>query len=165
MTRVIELIQRLNADAVAAGIRFTPATGIVLTVSLLLAAVGLWSLWRVRRLLAVVPAVEERIAALSNSTTLLTDTTESCFRALSMQLQFMQSQHVHQVRRPVIEPPAKSSRTTRQRRIVNASKRGDTVASIAAREDLSETEVALQLHVNGKTQVMAGNDPYDTLRS
>ena len=40
MTRAIDFIQRLNAAAVASGIRITPATGLVLTVSLLLAVVG-----------------------------------------------------------------------------------------------------------------------------
>ena len=61
-------------------------------ISLLFGVIGLWSLWRVRRLLAVVPLVQDRLDALSNSVTLLADTTESCFKALAMQLQFIQSQ-------------------------------------------------------------------------
>ena len=49
-------------------------------------------------LLAVVPLVQERIETLSRSVTLLADTTESCFKALAMQLQFIQSQG-HRVQR------------------------------------------------------------------
>ncbi len=127
------------------------------SVSFLFGAAGVWALWRVKRLLAVVPALQERLDTLSNSTTLLTDTTESCFKALAMQLQFMQSQNglaapaVSRVRaaagETAVEPPAKKGR---QRRVVGAARRGDLVNEIAAREDLAEAEVALRLHLNGQ---------------
>src|SRR4051794_8430364 len=61
--------------------------------SLLFGLVGTWALWRSRQLLAVIPALQDRIETLSHSMSLLTDTTESCFKALSMQLQFMGSQN------------------------------------------------------------------------
>src|SRR5713101_5088471 len=59
--------------------------------SLVIGLIGLWSLWRVRRLLTVVMVVHDRVNTLTNSVALHTDTTESCFRAVSMQMQFMQA--------------------------------------------------------------------------
>src|SRR5229473_3365325 len=59
--------------------------------SLVIGLIGLWSLWRVRRLLTVVTVIHDRVNTLTNSVALLTDTTESCFRAVSMQMQFMQA--------------------------------------------------------------------------
>ena len=59
--------------------------------SLTIGLIGLWSLWRVRRMLKVVAVLDDRVNTLTNSVALLTDTTESCFRAMSMQLQFLQS--------------------------------------------------------------------------
>lgn len=125
-------------------------------VSFLFGAIGLWSLWRVRRLLKVVPAVQERLDTLANSVTLLTDTTESCFKALSMQLQFVQAQGgltapappPARARAAAIEAGDPQSKKARQRRVVGAAKRGDAVAAIAAREDVAEGEVALRLHLN-----------------
>ena len=109
-----------------------------------------------KRLVATLPAVQDRVDTLANSVTMLTDTTESCFKALSMQLQFMGAQNVRsaqnsrsraplQTEAPAPEPNA---RQAKQRRVVGAARRGETLADIAAREDLSETEVALRLHVN-----------------
>jgi hypothetical protein len=87
---------------------------------------------------------------------LLTDTTESCFKALSMQLQFMGSQNVRATQSgrsrsplgPELEAHEANARQAKQRRVVGAARRGEALAEIAAREDLSETEVALRLHVN-----------------
>jgi len=119
--------------------------------SMVIGLMGLWSLWRVRRVLQVVPAVQDRLHTLINSVTLLTDTTESCFRAVSMQLQFMQSPSGEAMRRPLQgeEPPPEmaSTRNARQRRVVGAARRGEDIAAIAAREDVAESEIALRLHV------------------
>jgi hypothetical protein len=128
----------------------------VSAISLIVGLGGLWALWRVRALLAVVPAMEERIESLSHSVALLTDTTESCFKAISMQLQFMQSQPTRDavaaaVRprvQPAIAPEDAGTRKARQRRVVGAARRGETLAAIAAREDVSESEVALRVHLN-----------------
>jgi hypothetical protein len=125
--------------------------------SLVIGLIGLWSLWRVRRLLAGVTLVQERLTTLSNSVALLTDTTESCFRAVSMQMQFLQSPGGRAAtRRPTQAPEAPvesaSARKARQRRVVGAARRGDALAAIAAREDLAETEVALRLHVGREQQ-------------
>jgi hypothetical protein len=134
--------------------------GVLITasaVSLLFGAIGVIALLRVRRTLAIVPLLQERLDTLTNSTALLTDTTESCFKALSMQLQFMQTQNVRDVvARPRAQAPAAAAVTaaapadtkSRQRRVVGAARRGDHVAAIAANEQLSESEVALRLHIS-----------------
>lgn len=141
-------------------------------VSLLFGFAGVWSLWRVRRLLAVVPDVQERLDTLSNSVTLLTDTTESCFKALAMQFQFVQSQSrpAPSTARPrpqtAMDAPADAGgRKSRQRRMVGAARRGEALADIAAREDLAESEVALRLHVNREVAPAAETRRYGSLLS
>ena len=130
-------------------------------VSLIFGAVGIWSLWHVRQLLKVVPAVQDRMDTLTNSVSMLTDTTESCFKALAMQVQFVQSQGVRTTAAPAparlrtqgaTEPQTDAaSRKSRQRRVVGAARRGEALSDIAAREDVAESEVALRLHVNRDT--------------
>jgi hypothetical protein len=136
--------------------------------SLVIGLIGLWSLWRVRRMLKVVTVIHDRVNTLTNSVALLTDTTESCFRAVSMQMQFLQSSGRAVARRPtaVAEPPPETttSRKAKQRRVVGAARRGEAVAAIAAREDLAETEVALRLHV-GRDQQAAEPKRYGSLLS
>jgi len=126
--------------------------------SLVIGLIGLWSLWRVRRLLTVVTVVHDRVNTLANSVALLTDTTESCFRAISMQMQFLQSASSRGATRRSIanaEPPdTTSDPKAKQRRVVGAARRGDGLAAIAAREDLAETEVALRLHVGREQQAV-----------
>lgn len=131
--------------------------------------IGLWSLWRVRRLLAVVPQMQERLTTLSNSVALLTDTTESCFKAVAMQMQFMQASAGRpQARRTgsTVEAPLETAgaKKARQRRVVGAARRGEALAAIAAREDLAETEVALRLHV-GREQTAEPPKRYGSLLS
>jgi hypothetical protein len=138
--------------------------------SLMIGLIGLWALWRVRRQLHAVTDVQDRVNTLTNSVALLTDTTESCFRAISMQLQFQQSSNVRSAARrpatPPAEPPVQTpgSRKAKQRRVVGAARRGEAVAAIAAREDLAETEVALRLHV-GRDQQTAEPKRYGSLLS
>jgi hypothetical protein len=138
--------------------------------SLVIGLTGLWSLWRVRRVLNAVTVIQDRVNTLTNSVALLTDTTESCFRAISMQLQFMQSANGRAAsRRPSAaapEPPVETpgSRKAKQRRVIGAARRGEAVAAIAAREDLAETEVALRLHV-GRDQQAAEPKRYGSLLS
>jgi len=74
--------------------------------SLMIGLIGLWALWRVRRQLHAVTDVQDRVNTLTNSVALLTDTTESCFRAISMQLQFQQSSNVRSAARRPATPPA-----------------------------------------------------------
>jgi hypothetical protein len=139
--------------------------------SLIFGAIGLWSLWRVRRLLAVVPLVQDRLDTLSRSVSLLADTTESCFKALAMQLQFIQSQNgavATASHRPTSDAAPQTdaqARKARQRRMVGAARRGDALAAIAASEDLAETEVALRLHVNREQQHATGSKRYGSMLS
>jgi hypothetical protein len=136
--------------------------------SLVIGLIGLWSLWRVRRMLKVVTVIQDRVNTLTNSVALLTDTTESCFRAVSMQMQFLQSGSRVAARRAAPTPEAPvattNSRKAKQRRVVGAARRGDAVAAIAAREDLAETEVALRLHV-GRDQQATEPKRYGSLLS
>jgi len=137
--------------------------------SLVIGLSGIWLLWRVRQLLQVLTVIQERVNTLTNSVALLTDTTESCFRAVSMQMQFLQSTPARVAARrpaPIPEPPVEttSSRKAKQRRVVGAARRGEAVAAIAAREDLAETEVALRLHV-GRDQQAPEPKRYGSLLS
>ena len=136
-------------------------------VSLIFGLIGIWSLWKVQQLLTIVPVVQDRMDTLSNSVSMLTDTTESCFKALAMQVQFVQSQSPRiaassaSPARPrsqaALEPqPEASGRKSRQRRVVGAARRGDTLSDIAVREDVAEGEVALRLHVNRETSTTEG---------
>jgi len=144
-------------------------------ISLFFGVAGVYSLWRVKRMVAALPAVQERMETLANSVTMLTDTTESCFKALSMQMQFIQSQGglpaaatgAARLRAAAadtgVEPGAKKGR---QRRVVGAARRGDAVSDIAAREDLAEAEVALRLHLNNREGAMsAGGKSHGALLS
>src|SRR5262245_2702095 len=115
--------------------------------SLVIGLGGLWALWRVSLMLNAVTLIEDRVNTLTNSVVLLTDTTESCFRAISMQMQFLKSSPGRPAPRrqaAVAEPAPEthSSRKAKQRRVVGAARRGEALAAIAAREDLAETEVA-----------------------
>jgi len=107
---------------------------IVGALSLVLAVVAIWAFVRARRLLRVLPALEERVAVLNHSMALLTDTTESCFKALSMQLQFIQSQNVL---RPSPRPaaPVKARRAVGEKagaKVIGAARRQDALAALAA---------------------------------
>ncbi len=75
--------------------------------------------------------IEERLASLTNTVALLTDTTEACFNVVAAQL----------------EPAAPSvkARAARQRRVVGAASRGRSIPEIAAQEEVAESEVALRL--------------------
>jgi hypothetical protein len=95
--------------------------------------------------------LEVRMASLTRSLELLTDTTETGFNALAA---FLESAPVR---------PA-ASRTTRQRRVVGAASDGRTVAEIAAQEELAETEVRLRLHL-ARQGAAQGKDHHGALRS
>jgi hypothetical protein len=108
----------------------------VAALSLVLAVIAIWAFVRARRVLRTLPALEERVEVLNHSISLLTDTTESCFKALSMQLQFIQSQNVL---RPSPRPetivrtrrPAEKSRA----KSVGSARRQAALAALAASEN------------------------------
>ncbi len=140
-------------------------------VSLLFGLIGVWSLWRTRRLLAALPLSDERLDTLSNSLSLLSDTTEACFKALAVQVQSLQSSGGRTAslaarRADPSPPPADAhARKARQRRVVGAADRGDALSTIAASEDLAETEVALRLHLSRESQRAAGVKRYGSVLS
>ena len=102
---------------------------IVGALSLVLAIVALWAFVRTRRLLRVLPALEERAAVLNHSMALLTDTTESCFKALSMQLQFIQSQNV-------LRPSPRPAAPVKTRRAAGDKSRGKVIGAARRQEAL-----------------------------
>jgi hypothetical protein len=118
--------------------------------SILVGVAGICCFWRVHLLLKRVPAFEERTAALARSVTLLTDTTEACFKTLSAQLQLAQSPNPANRAPWSVTNRRSGARGTRQRRVVSAVLRGETVAAVAAREQVAEGEVALRLHLESE---------------
>ncbi len=80
---------------------------------------------------------ETRLGHLADAMDLLTETTESGFRASATEIGRI-------AERPVT--PAARSRTT-TRRVATAARRGKSVAEIAADEQVSEGEVRLRLHL------------------
>jgi hypothetical protein len=152
MTRLNDYLLRVNIDPGG-------ALAVAIALALLTGVAGIVMLWRTRRLLRTLPQMEERLATLSNSLSLLTDTTEACFRAVSMQMQFMQANQPAKTstRRTSASAAAQanaadaSNARTRQRRssTAAAARHADAIAALAAQDDMSESEVALRLHVNG----------------
>jgi len=96
-----------------------------------------WVLWRALSRLSVLRRVEDRLATLTHSVALLTDTTETCFQAIAGQIE---GDRKTQVVAPV-------ERAKRQRRVVGAARRGRSVADIAVAEEVAESEVRLRLHL------------------
>jgi hypothetical protein len=94
-----------------------------------------WCLWRVLDRLGAVGRLEERLASLTVTLSLLTDTTETCFQVIAGQLE--------QSPRPV----AAVGRAARQRRMVGAVSRGRSVSEIAGDEEVAESEVHLRLYL------------------
>lgn len=141
MTQLMAELTRLHIDTRASLIAAS-------LVSMIFGLFGTWSFWRVRRLLAALPSIEDRVAGLSHSVSLLTDTTEACFKAMALQLESMrQGSERSTLRRPGTEPgaPGTTAAKNRQRRVVGAARRGEPVSRIAAREQMAEGEVALRL--------------------
>jgi hypothetical protein len=94
--------------------------------------------WRATRAIARLSAIEARVERFGDALTLLTDTTESAFRAVAIQM----------THRPAIAsavaPAASAART---RRITRAVTRGATIEQVAAAEEVAEGEVRLRLQM------------------
>jgi hypothetical protein len=131
MTLLNDLMTNYEFDPVLA------VPSIVAGLSLVLAGLALLICARVRRLLRVLPALEERVDVLNHSLTLLTDTTESCFKALSMQLQFMQGQNALR-RSPgpdAIVRPRRPAANKSRGSAVSATRRRDALVALAASQN------------------------------
>jgi hypothetical protein len=119
---------------------------VVFTVFVLIAAFQAWCLWKVRRALAVLLPLEERVTRLNYSLGLLVDTTQGCFDALAAQVG-QRAESPQPAPTVTAGRPATANRQQRQRRVVGAAKRGRTVAQIAAEEAVAEGEVALRVQM------------------
>ena len=112
----------------------SPADVVMLTALVVCVGFQVWCLRAVRVSLKALPSLDERVSRLTRSVTLLVDTTEGCFEAVSTQI----------ARNDDTVTPR---RQQRQRRVVGAAKRGRTIAQIAAEEDVAEGEVALRVRM------------------
>jgi len=106
---------------------------ILMTVGLAVFAVQAWCLWRLATRLRGLARVDERLTALANTITLLTETTETCFNTIALHVESSQ--------------PTRSAAASSQRRVVRAAGTGRSVTEIAAMEELAESEVRLRLHM------------------
>lgn len=96
--------------------------------------VELFLLWRVARALGALERFEDRLAHFGGALTLLTETTESGFRSLAIELA------------RTGKPSGASSRGV-TRRVMRAARQGRSPIEIAAREQIAESEVRLRLHL------------------
>jgi hypothetical protein len=119
----------------------------VTVLSLLLAITALWCFWRVRRLLHVMKSCGDRMAALTTSVSLLTETTESCFLTLSRQLELVQTTAPARRPRRASTGRAYASRTPPVPSIAEDVSSGERPGGTAPREPLAEGELAIRLHV------------------
>ena len=107
-------------------------------VMLLLQVTGLVVLWLQRR---KVRSLDGRVAHLSAAMALLTDTLEGGLHDVAREVSRLSAQPSSSAM--AAAPPR--NRTTAQRRIRGAAKRGHSVREIAAAEQMSEGEVRLML--------------------
>jgi hypothetical protein len=90
--------------------------------------------WAPSRALRALPRLEDRVSRLVATVGLLADTAEGGFHAVAAELSTVVSP----------KPPRRESR---QKRVVVAATRGQSVEAIAAEEQVAETEIALRLHL------------------
>jgi hypothetical protein len=121
--------------------------GAVLTVVVIAQS---YLLWRLARSLGGVQKLDEKLGHFGDAMSLLTETTESGFKAVAAELD-------RATARPN-DGPAKAAikkampGTSTAARISAAARRGRTVPEIAAAEELSEGEVRLRLHMAKQSQ-------------
>jgi hypothetical protein len=97
-----------------------------------LTALMVWRLWRTVHAL---PSPEMSLDRQSQALALLTDTTESGFNAVAVEMRRIAANTV----------PGFHSRASMNARVVAAAMRGDLIGAIAAEQQLSEGEVRLHL--------------------
>jgi predicted lipid-binding transport protein (Tim44 family) len=106
-------------------------------VMLLLQATALVVMWLQRR---KVRSLDGRVAHLSAAMALLTDTLEGGLHDVAREVSRLATQPA-----PAVAAGAPRHRTTTQRRVRGAARRGQSVRDIAAAEQMSEGEVRLML--------------------
>jgi hypothetical protein len=109
------------------------------------ALVQTWLVWRATRSLARVATIEARLEKFGDAIALLTDTTESAFRAVAIEM----------TRPAPRTAPRAAVSAARTRRVSRAATKGATIQQIAAAEDVAEGEVRLRLQVANDVQPAA----------
>jgi hypothetical protein len=102
-----------------------------------IAAVQAVLLWRATRALATLHHIEARVERFGGALTLLTDTTESAFRAVASEI----------ARTPARPVGPRATSTRRTARVARAAARGQSIPQIAASEEMAEGEVRLRLQM------------------
>jgi len=111
-------------------------------------------LWRIMRMLGAMERAEDRLSQFSGALALLTETTESGFRALALELGRLGRSGAD----------GASSRVTNGR-VSRAAKKGRSAAEIAAAEDVSEGEVRLRLHLTERGGRALRETEYASMRA
>jgi hypothetical protein len=126
------------------------AVGAVLTVVVIAQS---YLLWRLTRSLGGVQKLDEKLGHFGDALSLLTETTESGFKAVATELDRTSARPQDGPAKAAIKKamPGPSAAA----RISAAARRGRTVPEIAAAEELSEGEVRLRLHMAKQAQVNA----------
>jgi len=105
----------------------------VMIVLAVVSAIEAWFVWRLAARVNALSRLDDRLETLTRSIHLLTDTAESGFNTMAVQLETTR--------------PSRSTGAARQRRVVRAAKTGRSVMEIAAQEEVAESEVRLRLHL------------------
>jgi hypothetical protein len=126
------------------------AVGAVLTVVLIGQS---YLLWRLTQSLGGVHKLDEKFGHFADALSLLTETTESGFKAVAAELDRSAARPNDGPAKAAIKKAMPAPSTAA--RISAAARKGRTVPEIAAAEELSEGEVRLRLHMAKQTQVNA----------
>lgn len=110
-------------------------------------------LWRLTRSLGGVQKLDEKLGHFGDALSLLTETTESGFKAVAAELDRTAARPNDGPAKAAIKKAMPAPSTAA--RISAAARRGRTVPEIAAAEELSEGEVRLRLHMAKQTQAGA----------
>lgn len=124
--------------------------GAVLTVVLIGQS---YLLWRLTRSLGGVHKLDEKFGHFADALSLLTETTESGFKAVAAELDRTAARPNDGPAKAAIKKAMPAPSTAA--RISAAARRGRTVPEIAAAEELSEGEVRLRLHMAKQAQASA----------
>jgi hypothetical protein len=126
------------------------AVGAVLTVVVVAQS---FLLWRLTRSLGGVQKLDEKLGHFGDALSLLTETTESGFKAVAAELDRASARPNDGPAKAAIKKAMPGPSTAA--RISAAARRGRTVPEIAAAEELSEGEVRLRLHMAKQAQTNA----------
>jgi hypothetical protein len=110
-------------------------------------------LWRCARSLGRLTPIEARMTQVGDALALLTDTTESAFRAVATE-----------IGRPRSAPARVAWSASRTSRVKRAAGKGKSIAEIAAAEDVAEGEVRLRLQFANENPPAPPAKPHSSRR-